>query len=341
MIDNIAKALGVSKTTVSRALSGNGRVSEKTRERILRYTAEIGYVPNAAARNLATTKTRNIAFSMPLNRDATRSSYFLECFFGVSNIAASASYDLIMVGDELDQINRIIQSRKADGMVLTRNIIGDAALERLADAGIPIVLTGVTTAPNVTQVSYDGMSAFKDLTSLLIDSWGNNIGLIVTNHAYPANKARAQGFSDAFHAKHLPPPVIAWDAVTEDDMYLAFRKLYESGIRNIICGDDVVCVGILNFIKGGGRYRSKTENKANSMRNGAAASRTDFELIRYSDINLASFHDSHYLATFHPEIPVVNFDPRRLGDAACKMLISKIEGSATPAVSHLDYEIRI
>ena len=324
MIDTIAKALGVSKTTVSRAISGNGRVSAKTRERILRYTAEIGYVPNAAARNLATTKTRNIAFSMPLNRDSTRSAYFLECFFGVSKIATNASYDLIMIGDELEHINRTIQSRKADGIILTRNIVGDTALEKLAAAGIPIVLTGTSSARNITQVSYDGISAFKGLTSHLIDSWAGRIGLIVTSRAFPANQARAQGFTAAFAAKHLPPPVIAWDADTEDEIHKAFHEMYDSGIRNIICGDDVVCVNLLNIIKGGGRF----ESKVNPGKTG------------HDNINIASFHDSHYLSTFHPEIPVVTLDPRRLGDAACKILISKIEGKTVPAISFLDYEIR-
>ena len=325
MIDDIAKALGVSKTTVSRAISGNGRVSAKTRARILDYTTQIGYVPNAAARNLATTKTRNIAFSMPLNRDATRSSYFLECFFGVSKMAARASYDLIMVGDELEQINRIIQSRKADGMVLSRNIIGDDALEKLAGAGIPIVLTGVTDAPNVTQVSYDGLGAFTDLTLRLIDTWAGDFGLIVTQSSYPANRARAEGFTSAFAKRGLPPPVIAWEANGEDQMYHAFNEMYDSGIRNIICGDDMVCVTLLNIIKGGGRFESKFDPGKTG----------------HDSINIASFHDSPYLATFHPEIPVVALDPGRLGDAACKMLINKIEGKNAPLISHLEYEIRV
>ena len=324
MIDDIARALGVSKTTVSRAISGNGRVSDKTRARILDYTAKIGYVPNAAARNLATTKTRNIAFSMPLNRDATRSSYFLECFFGVSKIAAGASYDLIMVGDELEQISRIIQSRKADGMILTRNIIGDSALEKLAGAGIPIVLTGATGATGVTQVSYDGVGAFKDLTAHMIDLWDGDIGLIVTQQAFPANRARAEGFSLAFAERGMGTPAIAWDADTEEQMHHAFSRMYDKGIRNIICGDDVVCVTLLNIIKGGGRFESQFDPGKTG----------------HGNINIASFHDSHYLATFHPEIPVVSLDPGRLGSAACEILLSKIEGINTPTVSYLDYELR-
>ena len=101
MINDIAKELGVSKTTISRAISGNGRVSEKTRERILKYIDEIGYIPNAAGSSLATTKARNIAFSMPLNKDSTKSAYFLECLFGVKKRAEEASYDVLIVGDEI------------------------------------------------------------------------------------------------------------------------------------------------------------------------------------------------------------------------------------------------
>ncbi|MCL2571778.1 MAG: LacI family transcriptional regulator [Defluviitaleaceae bacterium] len=310
MIDNIAKALGVSKTTVSRAISGNGRVSEKTRERILRYTAEIGYVPNAAASNLATTRTRNIAFSMPLNRDATRSAYFLECFFGVSKMASTAAYDVIMVGDRLEQISRIIQSRKADGMVLTRHIIGDADLEKLAQSGIPIVLTGVTLVPNIMQVFYDSVEAFKDLTWQLLDLWVGPVGLIVTNKAYPANQARAQAFTDAVTSKDMPKPLVSWDADTEEDMIGAFTFMLSKGIKNIICGDDVICATLLNITSD-------------------------------NDINLASFHDSHYLKTFHPEIPVVTLDPGRLGDVACQKLLSKIKGMETPLTTQLDYKFRL
>jgi len=325
MIDKIAEALGVSKTTVSRAISGNGRVSEKTRERILRYTAEIGYVPNAAASNLATTKTRNIAFSMPLSRDATRSAYFLECFFGVSRMALKASYDVIMIGDKLEQITRVIQSRKADGMVLTRNIIGDGALAKLACAHIPIVLTGVTSVPNVMQVFYDSVEAFKDLTWRLIDLWKGDIGLIVTNKAYPANQARAHAFTDAVMARGLPAPVIAWDADSEDEMGRALHFMCESGIRNIICGDDVICAALLNIIKGGGGFEDESE----------------MVKMSYENINLASFHDSHYLKTFHPDIPVVALDPGKLGAAACELLLNKIEGRDAPLTTQLDFKFRI
>jgi len=325
MINDIAKELGVSKTTISRAISGKGRVSEKTRERVLKYIDEIGYIPNAAGRNLVTTKAKNIAFSMPLNNDSTRSAYFLECLFGVEKRAVEASYDVLIVGNELKPISRVINSRKVDGMVITRNIIGDSALERLALSGIPIVLTGSTSAPNIIQVDYDGRAAFRDLALRLMDMWAGNFGLIVTMKEFPANQTRAQGFTDAVTTKNRQPPFIEWDADTDDEVYQAFHKMYNKGIRNIICGDDIVCLELLNVIKGGGKFESKFDPGKTG----------------HDNINIASFHSSHYLETFHPEIPVVQLDPEKLGDMACRMLLQSIDGQKTPMATFLDYNLRI
>jgi DNA-binding LacI/PurR family transcriptional regulator len=156
-----------------------------------------------------------------------------------------------------------------------------------------------------------------------MDMWPGNIGLIITMKAFPANQTRAQGFTDAITIKNRQS-FIEWDADSEDEVYQAFHKMYDNGIRNIICGDDVVCLNLVNVIKGGGRFKSKPDIGKNG----------------YDTINIASFHSSHYLETFHPEIPVVELAPERLGDIACRMLIRRIEGKETPMTTLLDYHLR-
>ena len=63
-IDDIARELGVSKTTVSRAISGKGRISAATRERVQAYIEEHNYKPNASAKSLAESKTYNLALNI-------------------------------------------------------------------------------------------------------------------------------------------------------------------------------------------------------------------------------------------------------------------------------------
>jgi DNA-binding LacI/PurR family transcriptional regulator len=324
VIDDIAKELGVSKTTVSRALSGHGRVSGKTRDRILQYTTEIGYTPNAAAKNLATTKTYNIAFSMPLNRDSTRSSYFLECLFGACKEALQTRYDIIVVGEDFDSLRQIIHSRKADGVILSRNIISSAELKQLTQRGVPVVLTGSTSVRDVIQISYDARAAFRDLTMQLMKMWPGEFALLLTKKSYPANITRADGFVDAHMICDREPRLI-WNADDEKEIYTAFCELYSQNIRNIVCCDDAVCSTLLSIIKDYPNF----DASYHAGRSG------------HDGINIASFHSSHFLATFHPEIPVVELDPERLGSFACKMLIKKIEGVEVPETTLLDYSLKV
>jgi len=311
MLDDIAKYLGISKSTVSRAISGKGPVAEETKKRILEYTAEIGYFPNAAARNLATTKTRNIAFAMPHDRYSETLAFFIDCYFGVKKMAEESAYDVIIVDDALEPINRIISSRKADGVILTRDNLCHAALEKLASSGIPIVLTSSIGSPAVIKVGYDEKSAYKNLTSHLIDLWQGRIGLIVSSEDDKASRHRANGFMEAFAEKNQRDPHIIWDVTNAEDVDRALRKMHANNIKNIICGDDTICISAMNII----RYGRKIN----------------------TNFNIASFHNSHYLESFYPEIPVVKLDARKLGETAGKVLINKIDGIPTQDLVLLDY----
>ncbi|MDR1532527.1 MAG: LacI family transcriptional regulator [Clostridiales bacterium] len=320
-INDIAKKLGLSKSTVSRAISGNGRVSQKTRELVLNYIAKTGYTPNAAAQNLATTKTQNIAFSMPLMQESSTAGYFFECLYGVAAVAAENSYDVIVVRDRAEQVSRIVNSRKADGLVLSSTIIGDCALEALARAEFPIVLTGSTGVPGIIQITYDARAAFRNLTLRLIDLWQGTIALLLTPRNFQVNKTRAEGFTDAFTIRNNLSPIIHWDLNDENAVCQTFKELYGQGVRNFICGDDALCATLLHLLEGGGRFGCLVPS-------------------RQEGINIAAFHSSHFLKTFHPEIPVVEMDPAKLGSFACKILIRKLKGQDVPATVLLDYEIK-
>ena len=64
-IDDIARDLGVSKTTISRAISGKGRIGAETRTRVLEYIEKCNYRPSAAAKGLAESRTYNVALVLP------------------------------------------------------------------------------------------------------------------------------------------------------------------------------------------------------------------------------------------------------------------------------------
>ena len=95
-IADVAEALGVSKTTVSRAISGKGRIGRETRERVLAYIEEHDYKPNVIAKGLAQSKTYNICVVMPGEYDVVDLTFFQECLFGIQEIAGSMEYDILL-----------------------------------------------------------------------------------------------------------------------------------------------------------------------------------------------------------------------------------------------------
>jgi DNA-binding LacI/PurR family transcriptional regulator len=245
--------------------------------------------------------------------------------FGAGVTAAAASYDMIIVDDGQEQLARIANSRKVDGIILSRYFAGDESLLKLAQYGVPIVLTGSTAVPGIIQVSYDARAAFRNLTSRLIDLWDGEIGLILTDRLFPANKTRAEGYNDAITSKSCHSAHVIWDAVDEQAVYQAFISLYDKGIRNIICGDDSVCTDLLYAIGSGNVFEKRITPGVTG----------------HDGLSIASFHGSHYLKTFHPEIPLVELDPSKLGEVACRLLIKKLEGGEIPETTLLEYSIHI
>ena len=85
-IADVASALGISKTTVSRAISGKGRIGEQTRKRVMDYIEENNYRPSPIARGLTESKTYNICWAMPGDSGMTSLPFFLRSMAGTASI---------------------------------------------------------------------------------------------------------------------------------------------------------------------------------------------------------------------------------------------------------------
>ena len=135
-LDEMAKALGVSKSTVSRALSGKGRIGEETREKIIAFAREKGYTPDLPEGKQEQEKERtgNIAVALPADAYITGSPYFHECLLGICETARFLHYDVmitIVTEKDYSGIENLIRNRKADGIILTRSMENNQLLKYL------------------------------------------------------------------------------------------------------------------------------------------------------------------------------------------------------------------
>ena len=94
-IDDVAKALGISKTTVSRAISGKGRVGSDTRDKVMEFIEKHNYRPNVSAKALASQRTYNIGVVWPDDYNAVDLPFFQRCMIGMTEATSSVGVDIL------------------------------------------------------------------------------------------------------------------------------------------------------------------------------------------------------------------------------------------------------
>src|SRR5688572_12209753 len=151
-IGEIARRAGVSRSTVSYALSGKRPVSATTAQRINDVIAELGYRPNASARALAEGRTRTLSLVIP---PASRRLTDVQLSFVAGVVEAAATHDLDVLlspsgGDHDRSFERVVTGRRVDGVILMEIRLEDERVTRLEQTGQPFVTIGHTAHPHGT-----------------------------------------------------------------------------------------------------------------------------------------------------------------------------------------------
>ena len=320
-ISDVAEALGVSKTTVSRAISGKGRIGTETRERVLAYIKEHNYKPNALAKGLAQLKTYNLGVVLPEDYTLVDLPFFQTCLMGISEVAASMDYDILLTmgrENENTQLMRMVENHKVDGIILMRTFTRDLGVEYLKETGTPFVTIGSTNYSDVIQVDNDHKSACRELVSILLMKNMKRIGLVGGSESHVVTQNRLQGYLEAYENAEVAVDknIIYVNADREAMIDRAVEKLLAAGVDCITCLDDSVCMQVLNKLRR--------------------------EHIRVpEEMKVASFYDSSVLDNNMPSITSLSFDVRELGMTACRTLLDMIEGKKVETQTLLGYEVTL
>lgn len=308
-INDVAQALGVSKTTVSRAISGKGRIGNETREKVLSYIEQHEYKPSAVAKSLAESKTYNIGFVVPGAMSLMDMPFFQKCMFSITETASAFDYDVIISstdGEDLSHLERLVNNHKVDGIILARTTQQDPCIRYLKSKHIPFVTIGTTTEPDVIQVDNDHFNACKELTSLLLLKGITRLGLIGSDKSHVVTRLRYDGFVAGYEALQMEPNYkeIFLDCNNMSSIERAVDEMLESDTQCIVCMDDYICRYVLNKL-----HREQVGIP--------------------QDIRVASFYDNvmqeNDTATLLP-VTSIHFNIQEMAQAACRTLIDAIEG---------------
>ena len=320
-IADIAENLGVSKTTVSRAISGKGRIGSETRERVLKYIDEHNYTPNVIAKGLAQNKTYNLAVVMPGDYELIDLPFFQNCIMGIQEIASSFDYDMLLTvcnNADVTKLERIVRNRKVDGVILLRSFVKDVQIEYLQGKNIPFVVAGTSNYKGVVQVDNDHQAACKELTSILLMKKMKKIALIGGNEEHNVTQSRLKGFRAAFTELKLPVDEKLIYMNLDNSVLLEDKidEIIREKVDCIVCMDDAICMKVL--------YKLQKE-----------------EIVVPKQIRVASFYNSTVLETHTPSITSLDFDAKELGMLTCRTLLDMIKGENVKEKMLLGYEVRL
>lgn len=321
-ITDIAKELGVSKSTVSRAISGKGRVGIQTREEVLRYIREHNYRPNVMAKALASHKTYNIGVVLPSDANMIVTPFFQACLMGICEVAATDNYDVIVITaseHDISDLKRVAENNKVDGFILTRSLMHDAAVEYLKESNIPFLMIGTNDDKRIVQIDTDYVTACAELTSILLKSGNRTIALLAGDQRHTVEKKRYEGYRKAFLDTAIP--------VREDLIFLNMnnqtlidqtieRIMSNGGVDCIVCSDDLICTRVV-----------------------AKLHKEHYRIPR--NVRVASFYNSPILETYDSPITAVNINAKQLGIAAGDKMLKMIAKEAIIQKSLINYEIII
>ena len=205
---DVAKRAKTTVATVSRVVNNVGYVSAALRERVNTAIAEIGYVPNANARALRTNRSRTIGVVV----GDLMNPYSVELANAVTGTAADYGYTTFIgaASDDVDSDVAVIEAfhrQRVDGLVVAslQTSASDAALVKLAEHGMPIVLVGRTTDQHMMMdaISADFRSGGRLAAQHLIDLGHQRIAFVGADIKEASRVTRLQGYIDALEASGI------------------------------------------------------------------------------------------------------------------------------------------
>jgi LacI family transcriptional regulator len=208
-IKDISKRVGLSVSTVSKALNGYTDIADATRATVLKATRELGYHPNTVARNLRRQRTDKIGIVHPAH--AFESEIMTGFFRGVVLAAEEHGYNLTLYtapAADSEALRQICRSREVDGMILMGTSIAgvfQASVKLLQQEKIPFVVLGhAVVSKNVAFVASDNKIGVQSLMKHLLKQKHKRIAYIARPDDPENNAARFDAYKNALKKANIP-----------------------------------------------------------------------------------------------------------------------------------------
>jgi LacI family transcriptional regulator len=316
-LKELSAKLGLSQTTVSRALNGYPEVNENTRQRVLAAAERHGYRPSPAARRLATGRAQALGIVFPIERNVLLDPHFIEFLAGVCEVAGRHGFDILVspttAAQELATHDRIARNGTVDAVILSGPGLSDERVRRIARRGSPAVVHGrpVVDRP-IAFLDIDNEGAFYQAGRFLSQLGHRRIALVNGDEKLTFASDRRDGLVRALREAGIEP---------REELFYSGQMSVENGYRfakSVLERKDrptaFLCSSILAAL---GVQRAVAE--------AGLAIPNDISIVAHDD-EMPSVRADH----LHPPMTTTRSSIRAGGARVAEMAIARI-GGADPA----------
>jgi LacI family transcriptional regulator len=233
-LKELSAQLGLSQTTVSRALNGYPEVSEETRRRVVDAARRYDYRPNTRAKGLATGRAMAIGHVIPLSgKHEIVNPVFADFIAGAGEAYSRAGYDMVLTVVPDTGLSRAYRDMKArgsvDGVILHAPVLDDPRIPLLHEIGLPFVVHGRSTGATLpySWVDVNNRRAFQRATEFLLDLGHRRIALVNGLETMDFAVRRRAGYQAALADRGIAvdPALMRSEEMTEAYGYRAARAM--------------------------------------------------------------------------------------------------------------------
>jgi LacI family transcriptional regulator, repressor for deo operon, udp, cdd, tsx, nupC, and nupG len=300
-IKDIAKAAGVSHSTVSRALTNTPLVAFKTRRRIERIAHNLGYTPNAIARGLVTRRTRAIGVIVTTIADP----FVAQVVRGIEEVAGDQRYRVFLCNSHSDpdrEVNLVkaLQEWRVDGVIVASSRVGSMYLPLLKKIRVPIVLiNNQHTGRYIHSVAVDNILGGKIATSHLISLGHRTIAYVGGPADHAANSERLAGYRQALSNAKIAYDrglVLTGTGMADGGEQVIGLVKHSPNVTALVCYNDMTAIGAMHALKRSGKRIPG-----------------DISIVGFDDIAFATYVD--------PPLTTIHQPKDELGRLAMRMLL--------------------
>lgn len=304
----IAQNLGLSITTVSRALAGYSDVSATTRQRVQAEAERIHYVPNEVARRLQRGRADAIGFVVPGNHGFD-DRFFLNIIAGLWARLGDSGVDLLVMAaaegpGEMRAYRRLVEGGRIDGLILPRVREQDPRIEYLCEVGFPFVAFGANPGlgSSVPWLDIDTEQAIALALDHLVGLGHARIGFVGPDKPYRFARAREAAFLKSAAERKLEPSTLV-GSIDEAGGYDTVARAIAAGTlpTALIAATDRIGVGATR-----------------ALRDAGIKVGTDVSILTFGDNPVVQFAD--------PRLTAIRLPTQEMSNAAADYLISKRDG---------------